>query len=415
MTKFNFNKFNNPLKISLNGNASLINDALRLTNGDYWDRDIGSAFYSKQISMKDKTSFKTKFQFQIYNLNNSSSDSDNQGQGFVFMLQNESRGNQAVGDPYEYGTLGYKGISSSVAIEFDTADSGSFEPSDNHIGLNVGGSVESIVTNTPDFDLNSGNVINAWIDYNGKNSKLDVFVSETSKKPKKPTLSTFFDIIRGDSRVYVGFGGATERYETDIHDILTWEFSTSDGNTNKPSTPNKTINGNNRNNRLQGTNKAERINGKGGNDVLTGRGGNDTLTGGGGRDTLTGGAGNDILTGGGGADDFVLGSGKVYKKQDVGIDIIKDFRPNVDDIVLNTETFVTLRSEIGEGFSIEREFASVRNRGAVASSVADIVYVRSTGDLYYNANSALPGFGGGGKIATLDGAPRISASDFVLE
>ena len=37
------------------------------------------------------------------------------------------------------------------------------------------------------------------------------------------------------------------------------------------------------------------------------------------------------------------------------------------------------------------------------------------GDLYYNANGGLCGFGGGGKIATLEGAPKIRPSDFVLE
>ncbi|GGA25877.1 calcium-binding protein [Okeania sp. KiyG1] len=141
----------------------------------------------------------------------------------------------------------------------------------------------------------------------------------------------------------------------------------------------------------------EKIDGKNGNDILIGA------------------AGNDTLVGGGGADDFVLGSGKAYKKKDLGIDTITDFKRNVDDIILDTDTFVTLKSDLGEGFSIKREFASVKNKKAVAGSVADIVYVRSTGDLYYNANSALPGLGGGGKIATLDGAPRISASDFVLE
>lgn len=57
----------------------------------------------------------------------------------------------------------------------------------------------------------------------------------------------------------------------------------------------------------------------------------------------------------------------------------------------------------------------MKNRKDVAGALADIVYDRSTGDLYYNPNSALPGFGGGGKIATLEGAPNIRASDFVLE
>ena len=55
-----------------------------------------------------------------------------------------------------------------------------------------------------------------------------------------------------------------------------------------------------------------------------------------------------------------------------------------------------------------------KNKKAVSRSVADIVYDRATGDLYYNANEGLPGFGGGGKIATLEDAPEINPSDFIL-
>lgn len=408
MTKFNFNKFNNPLKINLNGDANLRNNALRLT--DDVGSAAGSAFYFQPITLKDKTSFETSFKFQIHG-----GQGETGGSGFVFMLHSDSQQNKAIGG--EGFELGYSNISQSVAVEFDTFESTRIsDPNDNHIGLDINGSVESQVANSPDIDLNSGDVLNAWIEYNGKNDRLKVFLSETSRKPKEAVLSTFVDISEtvGD-QAYVGFSGAAGRSNQNIHDILKWEFSTSDGNTNKPSTANTTINGNNRNNQLQGTNKGDRINGKGGNDVLTGRGGNDTLTGGGGRDTLTGGAGNDILTGGGGADDFVFGSGKVYKKKDLGIDTIKDFQPNIDDIILDTETFTTLKSELGEGFSIGREFQAVNRKNAVANSRADIVYDRSTGDLYYNANGSLAGFGGGGKIATLDGAPSISASDFVLE
>ncbi len=47
--------------------------------------------------------------------------------------------------------------------------------------------------------------------------------------------------------------------------------------------------------------------------------------------------------------------------------------------------------------------------------ILDVNYDRSTGDLYYNPNSAFSGFGGGGKFATLEGAPNITESDFVLQ
>lgn len=197
--------------------------------------------------------------------------------------------------------------------------------------------------------------------------------------------------------------------------------------------PTKTINGNNRNNRLNGTSRNEKIDGKNGNDVLNGRGGNDNLIGGGGndrligsngKDTLTGddgsdrldgGSGNDILTGGGGRDKFIFDSNKIYRAKDIGTDTITDFRSGFDDIILDKDTFISLHSRAGTGFSINRELAIVNNKRAVAKSVADIVYDRSTGDLYYNPNSAFGGFGGGGKFATLEGAPKISESDFVLQ
>ncbi|MDY7006589.1 MAG: calcium-binding protein [Cyanobacteriota bacterium] len=230
-----------------------------------------------------------------------------------------------------------------------------------------------------------------------------------------------------------------------------------------------TINGNNRNNTLNGTGGNETINGRNGNDVLNGRGGNDNLNGGGGndrlrggsgrdtlnggngrdtleggadndrliggrgndrllggngRDNLTGGdgndrfeggAGNDILTGGNGRDKFIYNTNRLYRSRDIGTDTIRDFTPGVDDIILDKDTFISLNSRAGNGFSINREFDIVNNRTAASRSVADIVYDRSTGDLYYNPNSAFSGFGGGGKFATLEGAPNITESDFVLQ
>ncbi|MDE5091451.1 MAG: hypothetical protein O4750_06690 [Trichodesmium sp. St18_bin3_1_1] len=245
---------------------------------------------------------------------------------------------------------------------------------------------------------------------NGKNDLLKVFTSSKTSKPRNPLLSTKVDIANViGNKAYVGFGGYSYRVYTKL-DIVEWEFYTSEP---KPKAG-KNINGDNKNNRLSGTNKSEKINGKNGNDTLIGAQGNDSLVGGGGADELMGSSGNDILIGGSGADDFLLGNGKAYRKKNLGTDTIKGFQPGVDNIILDTDTFVTLHSEVGESFSIEREFRTVKNKKAVSRSVADIVYDRATGDLYYNANGGLPGFGGGGKIATLEDAPEINPSDFIL-
>ncbi|WP_371357666.1 M10 family metallopeptidase C-terminal domain-containing protein, partial [Hydrocoleum sp. CS-953] len=134
-----------------------------------------------------------------------------------------------------------------------------------------------------------------------------------------------------------------------------------------------------------------------------------------GNDRFEGGAGNDIFTGGNGRDRFVYNTNRLYRSRDIGRDTIRDFTPGVDDIVLDKDTFISLHSRAGNGFSINREFEVVNNRNAASRSVADIVYDRSTGDLYYNPNSAFFGFGGGGRFATLAGAPTITESDFVLQ
>lgn len=65
--------------------------------------------------------------------------------------------------------------------------------------------------------------------------------------------------------------------------------------------------------------------GQGGNDILDGGKGNDILFGGDGDDILIGGPGDDILMGGAGADTFV------WKKNDFGHDVIKDFNLSEGD------------------------------------------------------------------------------------
>ncbi|MEB3343765.1 hypothetical protein [Okeania sp.] len=364
---------NNFFEFTFNEGAARIGQTLEF---DANDQNKGSAFFSEQIRFDEDTSFETNFRYQV-----------GQNTGLTFILHDDPREDIAVAThSFDSGV----GILSSVAVELDSLQG---------ILINTNGSPIPLVSVQPDdLDLERDEEINVWIEYKSKNDRLKVFTSTTTTKPKNPLLSTKVDIegIIGN-KAYVGFGGYDYRNSLAL---LEWEFSSSDPG------PNRTMNGDNENNRLRGTNQAERINGGNGNDTLIGRGG---------ADELFGGAGNDTLTGGGGADDFLIGSNRAYRREDLGVDTITDFRPNVDNIVLNTDTFITLGSEVGKGFSIEREFASVKNKKAVAGSVADIVYVRSTGDLYYNANGALPGLGGGNKIATLKGAPSISAEDFILD
>jgi Ca2+-binding RTX toxin-like protein len=87
---------------------------------------------------------------------------------------------------------------------------------------------------------------------------------------------------------------------------------------------------------LNGGAHGDALTGGGGADKLFGGAGKDQLAGGGGRDVLKGGDRGDVLAGGAGADTLVGGAGWdhfVFRRGD-GRDVIKDFRNNVDKIVI---------------------------------------------------------------------------------
>lgn len=86
----------------------------------------------------------------------------------------------------------------------------------------------------------------------------------------------------------------------------------------------------------------------------------------------------------------------------------------IDSIVLDATVFAQLTSAVGGTLS-DSEFAVVNSVEEAALSNAKIVYGAGTGNLYYNANGAEAGFGSGAHFATVDGAPTLEASDFVIQ
>jgi Ca2+-binding RTX toxin-like protein len=165
----------------------------------------------------------------------------------------------------------------------------------------------------------------------------------------------------------------------------------------------------------------DQLSGKHGNDLLLGGDGNDDLRGDNGEDLLDGGKGNDVLTGGQGKDKFLFNTGRKFQIGDTGTDIINDFDPFSDKIVLDKTTFTSLNSRAGNGFSVISEFAVVRTDGAARTSRAEIVYNSTNGKLFYNPNGATIGYGGGGFFALLqDGdyyptPPVLTKDNFILQ
>ncbi|MEH1950629.1 MAG: choice-of-anchor D domain-containing protein [Nostoc sp.] len=155
------------------------------------------------------------------------------------------------------------------------------------------------------------------------------------------------------------------------------------------------------------------INGQGGNDTIDGSGGDDLLRGGTGNDLLIGGQGNDTLVGGAGADSFLYDTNSIFNSAVVGIDTIADFnRSQGDKIILDKTTFTAISSVAGTGFSNANDF-QISSLGALSNAV--IVYDRMTGQLFYNQNGSVAGFGSGGQFAQLTGAPNLTASDFIIQ
>lgn len=168
----------------------------------------------------------------------------------------------------------------------------------------------------------------------------------------------------------------------------------------------------NTNDELIGTSAGELLAGNGGNDRIYGNGGNDTLEGGSGDDLLNGGAGNDIMTGGEGQDAFLFNSDTTFAAKDFGLDRITDFTRGIDKIVLDKTTFGRIAS---------RSIGTVSRDALASTSSKQIVYSRSSGRLFFNANRSASGLGSGGAFAVIDSdnnaataAPALSASAFQI-
>ncbi|XWS67279.1 hypothetical protein CRYUN_Cryun05aG0273900 [Craigia yunnanensis] len=241
-TSFILNGFNrSEPKLTLEGAIIRPSGALRLTNKLQYT--IGHAFYSESIQMLDKksspspnaSSFSTTFVFAIVPPN-----SGRGGHGLAFTL---SPSKQFPGAAAEH----YMGIFNSttnglrsnhiVAVEFDTVN-GFNDDSDsdgNHVGINLNNMYSNVsesaiyhINNTDrkeEIKLESGDPIQAWIEYDG--IFLNVTISPLNlEKSSKPLISHHIDLTPFvEETMYVGFSASTGK-KSSSHFILGWSFST---------------------------------------------------------------------------------------------------------------------------------------------------------------------------------------------
>lgn len=141
-----------------------------------------------------------------------------------------------------------------------------------------------------------------------------------------------------------------------------------------------------------------------GDDSLFGGGGNDGLGGEEGNDRLDGGTGNDWLSGGEGMDSFIFTAAPGAANADE----IFDFASAGDKIVLDGSVHANAGPSGNFAAGDPRFFS-----GAGASSGQDatdrVVYDTTTGRLWYDEDGT--GAAAAFQIATLQGAPTVTASD----
>uniref|UniRef100_A0A0R0L0T5 non-specific serine/threonine protein kinase n=1 Tax=Glycine max TaxID=3847 RepID=A0A0R0L0T5_SOYBN len=212
--------------LKLLGDAHLNNNTVSLT------RDLavptssaGRALYSRPVRFRQpgnrfSASFTTFFSFSVTNLNPSSI-----GGGLAFVL---SPDDDTIGDAG--GFLGLGGGGGFIAVEFDTLMDVEFKDiNGNHVGVDLNSVVSSEVGDLANVgvDLKSGDLINAWIEFDGSSKGLSVWVSYSNLKPKDPVLTMNLDVDKYlNDFMYVGFSASTQG-STEIHRIEWWSFGSS--------------------------------------------------------------------------------------------------------------------------------------------------------------------------------------------
>lgn len=214
----NFPNFSSCAGLQINANAACVSNVLRVTPAT--GSQAGSAFSQTSIPLGPGNAFSTFFAFRITN-SGGIGDGDGPGaDGITFTVQPNAATAGGGG-----GGIGYAGIPNSVAVEFDTFNNGTGagDPDGNHVGVDLNGSLASVVAVPIPGRMNDGNVWYAWVDYNG--TVLELRLSNTQQRPATATLTHTVNLasIIGGAQAFVGFTSGTGAAWGD-HDILSWQF-----------------------------------------------------------------------------------------------------------------------------------------------------------------------------------------------
>jgi hypothetical protein len=214
-----FNDLSDPTGLHLLGSAATTTTAdgkvLRVTPDSQFQS--GAAYSTTPIQLGG--SFTSTFQVRLTHAGQDRAD------GMTFVMASTPNGLGANG-----GGLGYRGIGSSVALEFDTFINPAFDdPNNNHLGFLKGGSVQTLSSASPGFDLANGDIVSVKIDYarNGADDTLRVFLNGSDQAALGVDIAGGLDALVGGNSVFLGFTGATGGFSENA-DILNWQVTSVD-------------------------------------------------------------------------------------------------------------------------------------------------------------------------------------------
>jgi len=143
------------------------------------------------------------------------------------------------------------------------------------------------------------------------------------------------------------------------------------------------------------------------NDSIKGAAAAETLEGREGNDTLSGMGGNDTLVGGTGQDTFVFAAAPGV----ANADLVSDFVSGTDKLAFDNSAFAALGTA-GAFAAGDGRFAAGAGFTSGRDASDRLVYNTTTGQLFYDADGN--GAGASQLVATLQGAPGLTASDIVV-
>ena len=210
LADINFPDFSSTSGLTLAGSASRSGSVLRLTPAD--GGQVGVAWFSQRQNVVDP--FVCEFTVRMVGA----------ADGMAFVIQRSAQ--DASGSAG--GSLGYSGISNSIAIELDTFVNGA-DPSDNHVAVHT----EGTAPNSADApavavsglvpDLNDGAVHTIRVEYAIGSLRVSVDGAEPAVQVDLDIAST---LSLGGGEAWVGFTAATGGL-TQTHDVLSWTFDES--------------------------------------------------------------------------------------------------------------------------------------------------------------------------------------------